>query len=196
MQISEIKKRVRNIELTYDYDHSVEDYIVTVNLSTLAGLIDNMCNEVRKDNVIKKKLEERMNEYDATYRETGFSAAAIKARAFEEALAIVGSDNAVKNDWTAEEQFSNNAANWTTKELNNHVIQELTELCQVLCKLNRVGAKHNAVRESYTEIKEQYLEEIADTELCLAALKYQLSAYDLAYIQEWKVRKVKGTRID
>lgn len=45
MQISEIKKRVRNIELTYDYDHNT----VTVNLSTLAGLIDNMCNEVRKE---------------------------------------------------------------------------------------------------------------------------------------------------
>lgn len=49
MQISEIKKRVRDIELAYDYDYSVEDYIVTVNLSTLAGLIDNMCNEARKE---------------------------------------------------------------------------------------------------------------------------------------------------
>lgn len=148
------------------------------------------------DNVIKKKLEERMKEYDAIYREKGFSAAAIKARAFEEALAIVDSDNASSNDWTAEEHFSNDAANWLTKELNNRAIQELTELCQVLCKLNRVGAKHNAVRESYTEIKEQYLEEIADTELCLAALKHQLSADDLACIQKWKVRKVKGNKID
>lgn len=49
MRISEIKKRVRDIELAYDYDHSVEDYTVTVNLSALAGLIDNMCNEARKE---------------------------------------------------------------------------------------------------------------------------------------------------
>lgn len=49
MRISEIKKRVRDIELAYDYDHSVGDYTVTVNLSTLASLIDNMCNEARKE---------------------------------------------------------------------------------------------------------------------------------------------------
>lgn len=45
MQISEIKKRIRDIELAYDYDYNT----VTVNLSTLAGLIDNMCNEARKE---------------------------------------------------------------------------------------------------------------------------------------------------
>lgn len=45
MQISEIKKRIRDIELAYDYDYNT----VTVNLSTLVGLIDNMCNEVRKE---------------------------------------------------------------------------------------------------------------------------------------------------
>lgn len=45
MQISEIKKRVRDIELAYDYDYNT----VTVNLSTLAVLIDNMCNEARKE---------------------------------------------------------------------------------------------------------------------------------------------------
>ena len=45
MRISEIKKRVRDIELAYDYDYNT----VTVNLSTLAVLIDNMCNEVRKE---------------------------------------------------------------------------------------------------------------------------------------------------
>lgn len=45
MQISEIKKRVRDIELAYDYDYNT----VIVNLSTLAVLIDNMCNEARKE---------------------------------------------------------------------------------------------------------------------------------------------------
>ena len=49
MQISEIKKRVRAIELAYDYDHSVEDYTVTVNLTALAELIDSMCSEARKE---------------------------------------------------------------------------------------------------------------------------------------------------
>lgn len=45
LTINEIKRKVRDIEIAYDYDHSIEDYNVTVNLTEIANLIKNLIDD-------------------------------------------------------------------------------------------------------------------------------------------------------
>ena len=42
MTINEIKKAVRDIEISYDYNHSKNDYDIVLNLTELANLIKTL----------------------------------------------------------------------------------------------------------------------------------------------------------
>lgn len=92
---------------------------------------------------------------------------------------------------TAEEVFCKRTEQWTWNDISNATEEELVELVQVLCKIRRINAEHHKPRKSTEEIKSNLLEELADVELCLAALKAELTGDELAKIDEWKLRKVE-----
>ena len=58
MTIDEIKKAIREIEISYDYNHSKNDYDIVLNLTELANLIktlqgkaiDDFVNEINESN--------------------------------------------------------------------------------------------------------------------------------------------------
>ena len=49
MTINEIKKAVRDIEISYDYNHSKNDYDIVLNLTELANLIKTLQNKAIDD---------------------------------------------------------------------------------------------------------------------------------------------------
>ena len=76
MTIDNIKKAIREIEISYDYNHSKNDYDIVLNLTELANLIktlqgkaiDEFVEEIKDDFVIshdvrgaEMKAKQRMN---------------------------------------------------------------------------------------------------------------------------------------
>ena len=49
MTINEIKKAVRDIEISYDYNHSKNDYDIVLNLTELANLIKTLQDKAIDD---------------------------------------------------------------------------------------------------------------------------------------------------
>ena len=70
MTINEIKKAIREIEISYDYNHSKNDYDIVLNLTELANLIKTLQGKAIDDFVKALRIEyspvsdEMQNEYD------------------------------------------------------------------------------------------------------------------------------------
>ena len=57
MTIDEIKKAIREIEISYDYNHSKNDYDIVLNLTELANLIKTLQDKAVDD--FAEKLNEK-----------------------------------------------------------------------------------------------------------------------------------------
>lgn len=56
MTINDIKKAIREIEISYDYNHSKNDYDIVLNLTELANLIKTLQDKAI-DDLLYKMLE-------------------------------------------------------------------------------------------------------------------------------------------
>ena len=59
MTIDEIKKAIREIEISYDYNHSKNDYDIVLNLTELANLIKTLQGKAIDDFAEKLKRENK-----------------------------------------------------------------------------------------------------------------------------------------
>lgn len=59
MSIDEIKKAIREIEISYDYNHSKNDYDIELNLTELANLIRTLQSKAIDDfaNALKENYD-------------------------------------------------------------------------------------------------------------------------------------------
>lgn len=59
MTIDEIKKAIREIEISYDYNHSKNDYDILLNLTELANLIKTLQGKALDDfaNTLKENYD-------------------------------------------------------------------------------------------------------------------------------------------
>ena len=59
MTIDEIKKAIREIEISYDYNHSKNDYDIVLNLTELANLIKTLQGKAIDDfaELMKNRIE-------------------------------------------------------------------------------------------------------------------------------------------
>ena len=59
MTIDEIKKTIREIEISYDYNHSKNDYDIELNLTELANLIKTLQDKTIDDlsNILKENYD-------------------------------------------------------------------------------------------------------------------------------------------
>ena len=64
MTINDIKKAIREIEISYDYNHSKNDYDIVLNLTELANLIKTLQNKAIDDFAEKLKSECREHYID------------------------------------------------------------------------------------------------------------------------------------
>lgn len=68
--MADIKKKIREIELSYDYNHSKEDYDVVVNLTEICTLFESVLAEERNNAIdefaerLKVKAEEILKNPD------------------------------------------------------------------------------------------------------------------------------------
>lgn len=60
--MADIKKKIREIELSYDYNHSKEDYDVVVNLTEICTLFESVLAEER-NNAIDEFAENIKDKY-------------------------------------------------------------------------------------------------------------------------------------
>ena len=68
MTINEIKKAVRDIEISYDYNHSKNDYDIVLNLTELANLIKTLQDNAIDDFVKFANTMPTVEEEDGTIR--------------------------------------------------------------------------------------------------------------------------------
>ena len=59
MTIDDIKKSIREIEISYDYNHSKNDYDILLNLTELANLIKTLQGKAIDDFAEKLKRENK-----------------------------------------------------------------------------------------------------------------------------------------
>ena len=60
LSIDEIKKAIREIEISYDYNHSKNDYDIVLNLTELANLIKTLQGKAIDD--FTGKIKENISE--------------------------------------------------------------------------------------------------------------------------------------
>ena len=65
MTIDDIKKAIREIEISYDYNHSKNDYDILLNLTELANLIKTLQGKAIDD--FAEKLKEMTNNSSTKY---------------------------------------------------------------------------------------------------------------------------------
>ena len=65
MTIDEIKKSIREIEISYDYNHSKNDYDIVLNLTELANLIKTLQGKAIDD--FAERLKEMANNSSTKY---------------------------------------------------------------------------------------------------------------------------------
>lgn len=65
MTIDDIKKAIREIEISYDYNHSKNDYDIVLNLTELANLIKTLQGKAIDD--FAERLKEMANNSSTKY---------------------------------------------------------------------------------------------------------------------------------
>ena len=57
MNREDLKRKLRSIELAYDYNHQTDSYDITVNLDELADLVENIVKHPEKSFLENKRSE-------------------------------------------------------------------------------------------------------------------------------------------
>lgn len=73
------------------------------------------------------------------------------------------------------EKLKNQCKKMSKMQVSNITLEELSELTQALCKLNRYLDGDPALRKMPEEILENIIEEIADVTVCIEKIKLKLS---------------------
>lgn len=92
----------------------------------------------------------------------------------------------------SDERINKIAKHFGLGDTINQTIEELSELIQALCKMNRMLNSDSSLRKTPDEVNKGVVEEMADVEICLLELKYLLlNWYEIEKIKQIKIGRIE-----
>ena len=96
-----------------------------------------------------------------------------------------------KTNNMSDERIKKIAKHFGLGDTINQTIEEMSELIQALCKMNRMLNNDNSLRKTPEEVNKGVAEEMADVEICLLELKHLLQNwYEIEKIKQIKIERV------